>query len=161
MTTLHLTTNKREPSVKYTVPETVLKADLSGETDQELCNLHIALKAAEHTMNSERIRVEQELIKRLGLPELFRQKTHTPAGFRVVITAEGDFKMDWPKWTEVRGTIPDAMRPTRWIETVDKPKVKYLRQTEPAMFALIAQALTTKPLKPSVTVEPYVAAVAA
>jgi hypothetical protein len=159
MTTLHVT--KRESKVKYIVPETVLKEDLSKETDQELCDLHIALKAAEHTMNSERVRVEQELIKRLGLPELFRQKTHTPAGFRVVIAAEGDIKMDWPKWTEVRGTIPEAMRPTRWIETVDKSKAKYLKQAEPAMFAQIAQALTTKPLKPSVTVEPYVAAVAA
>lgn len=159
MTTLHVT--KKETLVKYAVPETVLKADLSGETDQELCNLHIALRAAENTMNNERVRVEQELIKRLGLPELFHQKTYTPAGFRVVIKADGDIKMDWPKWTEVRGTVPDALRPTRWIEVVDKPKVKYLREIEPTTFALIAPALTTKPLKPGVTVEPYVAAVAA
>lgn len=155
--TLHVT--KPREQKKMQLPESFLEGiDLLKATEAMLCGMHIEAKAAEKVLNADRIRIEQELIARLGLPEIGKQKTYTPAGFRVVIKADASYKMDWPKWGEIRGEIPESLRPTKWIEAIDKSKVKYLRSAEPTTFAQLSQALTTTPLKPSVEVEPYVAA---
>lgn len=151
MSTIHA---KQKPPAPV-LPVTLIEQDLTKLGVPELCAMHIQFKKAEELVTADRVKVEQALIAHLGLPEIDKQKTHSPEGFKVTIKSGASYKMDWPMWGEVRGEIPENLRPTKWIEAIDKQKLKYLRSANKEVFAKLSTALTTTPNKPGVTVEPH------
>lgn len=148
----------KEPEVKYEIPTTVLPKDLSKVSSSELFETQVGLKEIDQVLTADRALVDQEIMKRIEasgqkLPALGHSKTYAMDGHRIVVKRDVNLKMDWTVWGEVRSEIPEPMRPTKWIEAVDKSKVSYLRESQPETFAVLAKALTTTPAKPHLTVE--------
>lgn len=139
---------KRVDDVKTVITENIAEMEPAG-----LCALFSHIKSMEAVLEADRIRVERELIARLGLPVLDSQKTHKLPGWKVTLSSPCSFRMDWKKWQEIRDGVPDKDRPTKWIETIDKNLLKRIRSDQPESYALVAEALTVTPNKPGVTVE--------
>jgi hypothetical protein len=139
---------KRIDDVKTVITENITEMDPAG-----LCRLFNDIKAMEAVLEADRIRVERELIGYLGLPPLDSQKTHKFSGWKVTLSSPCSYRMDWRKWQEIRETVPDKDRPTKWIETIDKNLLKRIRTDQPESYAVVAEALTVTPNKPGVTVE--------
>lgn len=139
---------KRVDDVKTVITENIAEMEPAG-----LCRLFSDIKAMETVLETDRIRVERELIARLGLPPQDAQKTHKVPGWKVTLSSPVSYRMDWRKWQEIRDSVPDKDRPTKWIETIDKNLLKRIRADQPESYAVVAEALTVTPNKPGVTVE--------
>jgi len=63
--------------------------------------------------------------------------------------------VDSEKLSEVAPQIPEAIgkRLLRWKPELVTTEVRYIEANEPEIYALIAQAITIKPSKPSITIE--------
>ena len=55
----------------------------------------------------------------------------------------------------IRGTVPEAIfgQVFKYAPKLDLAGMRYVRNNEPELFAVMAQAITAKPAKPSVRVE--------
>lgn len=102
----------------------------------ELCIRLNEAKAAEEVAKSHRTAVEEEIIALCGKRDEGPQ-THKAEGFSIEITGVINRKMDWTKWEEVKNQIPEALRPVKVKEELDATGVKYLRDNEPAIYALL------------------------
>ena len=102
----------------------------------ELCVELTSAKAAEEIAKEHRIAVEEEIIALCGAKEEGSQ-THKAMEFSIEITGVINRKMDWTKWEEVKGQIPEALRPVRMKPERDTTGVKYLRDNEPEIYALL------------------------
>jgi|SanBayMetagenome_1026888.scaffolds.fasta_scaffold00630_11 hypothetical protein len=102
----------------------------------ELCIELTSAKAAEEIAKERRIAVEEEIIALCGAKEEGSQ-THKAMEFSIEITGVINRKMDWDKWEEVKGNIPEALRPIKLKPELDTTGVKYLRDNEPGIYALL------------------------
>lgn len=108
-------------------------------------------KKAENAANARRVALEEELIGMLGMKDE-GSKTHNIDGFKVVITTAMSRKLDWDMYDAVAERIPVDLRPVKPKRELDVTGVKYLKNNEPDIYAMIAPALTVKPNKPTVIV---------
>ena len=102
---------------------------------------------------AELLRIEQNLIPLLNAKDDGSATTHTPLGKKVVLKNKTNYKLDGTKLLKVRQKIPEALLPLKVKELLDEPRLKYLRNNEPEVYAIFADALTATPAKPNVTVE--------
>ena len=82
------------------------------------------------------------------------QKTYDADGWKIVVKAPLIRSMDWKRWAEIKDEIPAAMQPIKIKEELDEKGVKWLMANEPDLYAVVAQAITTKPGAVQVTVTP-------
>ena len=99
------------------------------------------------------LKVEQSLIPLLKSREDGSATTRTPMGKKIVLKQKNNYKLDGTKLLKVRNKIPEELLPLKVKELLDEPRLKYLRNNEPEVYAIFAQALTATPAKPNVTVE--------
>jgi len=102
---------------------------------------------------AELLRIEQNLIPLLNAKDDGSATAHTPLGKKVVLKNKTNYKLDGTKLLKVRQKIPEALLPLKVKELLDEPRLKYLRNNEPEVYAIFADALTATPAKPNVTVE--------
>jgi hypothetical protein len=115
----------------------------------ELCIKLTQAKATEEIAKAHRVAVEEEIVQLCGTRDE-GSVTHTASEFKVEITAVINRKMDWTKWADVAGQIPEALRPVKLKEELDVPGVKYLQANEPEIYALLP--ITATPGKTGVKV---------
>lgn len=111
----------------------------------------LAARRAEKAAAERRIELEKEMIALLGIMEE-GSKTHTLDGYKVVIKQDIDRKIDWSVYDQIADRIPASLQPVKIKRDVDPTGVKYLKNNEPDLYAVLVPALTVKPAKPSVTV---------
>lgn len=120
--------------------------------------LAAALEAAKE--NEERAR-ESRIACEEALLALVRGKaegsvTERGEGWKVTVTYGVNRTVDMAALAAVRDKIPHALfeQAVTYKPALILPGVRYLQNNEPATYALLAQAITAKPAKPSVKVEP-------
>lgn len=106
-------------------------------------------KAAEHSANEARVKIEEQLIAALGQKEEGAQ-THKVGGFKIEIVGKINRKLDFAAWDAVKDQFPTELRPIKVKEELDEKGVKYLQQNEPELYALLP--LEIKPAKTAVKV---------
>ncbi len=78
----------------------------------------------------------------------------TESGWKVAVKAPLIRSMDWLKWETVKQSIPAEFHPVEMKPSLDEKGVKWLEANEPALYAILATALTVKPGALQVTVTP-------
>lgn len=63
--------------------------------------------------------------------------------------------VDQAKLSEIAPQVPEAIgkRLFRWKADIEIREMRFLQNNEPDMYALVAQAITAKPAKPSISIE--------
>ena len=72
-------------------------------------------------------------------------KTYPAGDWKVTVKAPLITAIDWQHWETVKTSIPEALWPIETKTVLDEKGVKWLKNNEPEMYAILAQCLTTKP----------------
>lgn len=118
-----------------------------------LADQWLMLKQVIASNQAELIRIEKTLIPFLNEKQDGSATTRTPLGKKIVLKHKTNYKLDGTKLLKVRNKIPEALLPLKVKELLDESRLKYLRNNEPDVYAIFAQAITATPAKPNVTVE--------
>jgi hypothetical protein len=127
--------------------------NLADITIDSLVDDLIAAKRAEAESSKKRITIEEAIIKRVGQREEGAQTTELESGMKLTITGKLSYKADIDKLLELCQNLPSQFRPIKIETKLDETGVKFLRNNEPDLYKLIAQAITVKPAKTSVEVK--------
>ena len=117
---------------------------------EELCVKWLGAKQAESEWNLRRIQIEEDIIKITGKRDEGSQ-TSDHGTYKVTVTGKVSRKMDWEKWKAIEGQIPVSLRPVKMKPELDEKGVKYLKDNEPEIYALLP--IDVKPAKTAVEVK--------
>lgn len=112
-------------------------------------------KRIEEEAKERRIEAEQAILAELGELKPEGQTVVKEAGYKVTITGSMNRRIDGAVLELIRQTIPAALfdQAIRWKPEVNLTGLRYLQNNEPDTYAILAEAITTTPAKPSVRVE--------
>jgi len=126
--------------------------DLTNNTLEDLAEAWRIAKRDEDQTRKERVEIEEEIVARTGIKEEGSQ-THEAGEHKVKVTGKLNRTLDAETWENIKHTIPETMRPVEYKPTLDTKGLRYLENNEPETYAKVAEALTTKPAKPSIEVK--------
>jgi len=118
----------------------------------ELAAQWLSAKDAEKRIRDKRVEIEKEIMMITGCKEE-GSKTHQAGDYKITVTGKLTRKLDVPKWNDVEEKIPEALRPVTYKPTLDTKGLRYLEDNEPDVFRIIADAIETKPAKPTITIK--------
>ena len=93
--------------------------------------------------------IEEKLIPFCTTVPEGSRSTDLPGGHKVTVKRGLNRTMNWKAWREIKEQIPKKLHPVELKEALSVPGLKWLEQNEPDLYAVVAQALTVKPSKPS------------
>lgn len=93
----------------------------------------------------------QQIIARMGAPDE-GQKTYVVGSYKLTIEQPVTTKIDWDAWDTVKDRIPEALHPIEMKASLDEKGVRWIRNNEPDIYSVLAQALTITPAPPSLSV---------
>lgn len=129
---------------------------MNGPTELEAIAARIEhLKHAESEANRARLEAEKQLLAALGEIDA-DGTTHVDAGaYKVAIRCSVTRSVDRDVLAEIATQIPEpiAKRLFRWKPELDTRELRYLQNNEVKLYGVVAQAITMKPAKPSISVE--------
>ena len=128
--------------------------DICNNTPDELeilAECWQAAKTAEADAREQRVAIEEKIIALTGVKEEGSQ-THKVGARKVKVTGKLTRKLLPDEWERVAKTIPEALHPVQYKPSLDLKGLRYLEANEPDAYALVAQAIETKPAKPAVEV---------
>jgi hypothetical protein len=127
-------------------------ANLPQQTLPDLVQRLLEARQIEAGATAARIQLEQDIIQLVGVKEE-GSETHNAGLFRVTVTGKLSRSMNWEIWDRISGAIAPELHPVKKKRELDEKGVKYLQANEPEIYAVLSQALTVKPGKPSVEVK--------
>ncbi len=128
--------------------------DTRNDTSQSLeslAELWQVAKAAEATARDERVSIEEQIIALTGMKEEGSQ-THKAGNRKIKVVAKLTRKLLPEEWERIAKDIPEALHPVQYKPSLDLKGLRYLEANEPKTYALVCQAIETKPAKPAVEV---------
>lgn len=136
----------------------VLKAVQPAEQHEPLEALvdqWIAAKREEEAANARRVAIEAAIISRVGEPEEGSQTVELSDGRKLTVTSKITRTVDEQLWRSVLHDVPERLRPIVFVETakLDTKGLRWLRENQPQMYALVCTAITAKKAKSSITVK--------
>lgn len=114
-----------------------------------------AIKSEEAALRARRLQAENDILDLVSATTNEGTVTTTGALYTIKVTYGINRTVDRAAFDAIKGDIPDAIRDRiiRWKPEVDLRELRYVQQREPAVYGVLAQAITAKPAKPSVSVE--------
>ena len=111
-------------------------------------------KAAESAARSARVEVEERLLALLPVRDE-GSVTEKHDGCKVTVTYPVNRTIDPAALAAVRASVPAALydQAIEYAPKLNLSGLKSLRNNEPEVYAILAEAITAKPGKPSVKVE--------
>lgn len=124
----------------------------------------VQAKAEESAATAKRIAAENALLALLPTPEKAEGTESTATQyFKIAVTYGMNRTLDAAALDAIRSTLAPHLFDTAitYKPAINLPGLRTLQAKEPSAYALLAQAITAKPAKPSVKVEATAAALAA
>lgn len=114
----------------------------------------VALKLAENQATAARIEAETALLSLVECPAE-GSKTYRGGAYKVTVTGNVHRRVDEAALASVRERLGESMfaQAFRFKPEVSVTGIKYLRDNEPQLYAIAAEAITATPGKSSVRVE--------
>lgn len=109
-------------------------------------------KREEEKANERRVAIESEIVGQYGCKEE-GSETHKTDDYKITITGRINRTLDPAAWEGIQHKIPEDRRPVQYKPALDLKGLKYLKENEPKLYRIAAEAITAKPGKPSVKVE--------
>lgn len=129
----------------------ILNFPNSKPTLDQLVEQWIAAKRDEDAANARRVQVEQQICE-LQPPKEEGATTVEVGGYKLTVTGKLTYKADMKKLQELAQRLPEELRTLKTETKLDETGAKYLRANEPALWAVIAPAITVAPAKTAVKV---------
>lgn len=126
-----------------------------SQTLETLADQWAKAKHDEDEANRRRVDIEARIIAIAGEREE-GSETHTLAdGRKLTVTAKVTRTVDDEVWAQVIDQVPEALRPIRYVQTakIDLAGVKWLRENNAAVYAIVAKAITAKRGKTSISLK--------
>ena len=115
----------------------------------------IQAKAAEIQAQQQRLVAELEVLDLLG--EIDGEgTTKVEAGaYKLTVRTSMNRTIDRDELCQIANEIPEpiAKRLFRWKPELDLKELRFIQSNEPQLYGIVAQAITMKSAKPSITVE--------
>ena len=115
----------------------------------------IQAKAAEQVANHARLVAELEVLDLLGELDGEGTTKFEAGDYKLTVRTSMTRNVDRDVLCQIAPNIPEAIakRVFRWKPELDLKELRYLQSNEVELYGLIAQAITMKSAKPSITVE--------
>lgn len=135
----------------------VLKAVQPAQSLEPLENLvdqWAAAKREEEAANARRIAIEAAIISQTGEPEEGSQTVELADGRKLTVTSKITRTIDEQLWRSVLHDVPEHLRPIVFVETakLDLKGLRWLRENQPNVYALVSTAITAKKAKSAIAV---------
>lgn len=133
----------------------VLNYPVTDRTVESMVADWITAKRREAAANEERVAIEAEIIAALGEPEEGSATHELADGSKLTITSKITRTIDAQIWRQVMDRVPEALRPIQFEETLclDTKGLRWLMEHQPAVYQVVAMAVTAKKAKSAITVK--------
>jgi hypothetical protein len=127
---------------------------MTSNTEAELEHLAerwLTVKDAEREANAERLRIEDKILALFPAKEEGSSSRTLANGYKLKTIGKLSYKADLEKLAKL--TEDWVIQPIRLEPKLDEAVLKLLKANQPALWKYIAEAITTKPMKTSITIE--------
>lgn len=142
--------------IDITKLETNLKAIAEhDQTPEHIAETIATLKDVETLANRLRLESEKKFLVTLGEIDAEGTTNIEAGAFKVTVRCSVTRSVDAKALAEIAPQIPEpiAKRLFRWKPELDTRELRYLQNNEVELYGVVAQAITTKAAKPSISVE--------
>jgi len=129
---------------------------MTSNTEAELEHLAerwLIVKDAEKQANAERLRIEDKILALSPAKEEGSSSRTLTNGYKLTTTGKLSYKADLDKLLELTTNWPEGQKPVKTETKPDEAALKFIRANRPDLWKRLAQAITVKPMKTSVTIE--------
>lgn len=111
-------------------------------------------KQAEKAATAKRIDIEEQILINHP-PKEEGTYTFDEDGYSVKIKQDIVRKLDEKRWSIIRDSIPEQLRPVQYVEkpVIEANGLRWLRENEPGYYKIVATAITEKSSKPNIQIE--------
>jgi len=122
---------------------------------EHLVDQWVAAKRDEEAANRRRVEIEAAIIAKTGEPEEGSATVELADGRKLTVTSKITRTIDEQLWRSVLHDVPEHMRPIVFVETakLDSKGLRWLRENQPQVYALVCTAITAKKAKSSIVVK--------
>jgi len=120
---------------------------------EHLAERWLIVKDAERQANAERLQIEDKILELHPAKEEGSSSWTLTNGYKLKMTGKLSYKADLDVLLEITAEWPEEQRPVKTETKADDAALKFLRTNRPDLWKRIAQAVTTKPMKTSITIE--------
>lgn len=115
----------------------------------------IQAKAAEQQAQQARLVAELEVLDLLGEIDGEGTTKFEAGNYKLTVRTSMNRTVDKDELARIAPQVPEAIakRLFRWKPELDLKELRFVQSNEPELYGLIAQAITMKSAKPSITVE--------
>lgn len=127
----------------------VLKPVTAPQSVDSLVVQWVEHKRQEEQANKRRVEIEAQIIAALGEPEEGSATHELTDGSKLTITSKINRTVDEAVWLRVAPLVPEALRPVQFAQVakIDLKGLRWLRDHQPSVYAIVAQAITAKKVK--------------
>ena len=129
---------------------------MTSNTEAELEHLAerwLTVKDAERQANAERLRIEDNILALSPAKEEGSSSLTLTNGYKLKMIGKLSYKTDLDALLEITADWPEEQKPVKTETKADEAALKFLRANRPDLWSRIAPAVTTKPMKTSITIE--------
>jgi hypothetical protein len=129
---------------------------MTSNTQAELEHLAerwLTVKDAERQANAERLRIEDKILALSPAKEEGSSSLTLTNGYKLKMIGKLSYKADLDALLEITANWPEEQKPVKTETKADEAALKFLRANRPDLWSRIAPAVTTKPMKTSITIE--------
>ena len=129
---------------------------MTTNTEAELEHLAerwLIVKDAERQANAERLRIEDKILALSPAKEEGSSSLTLTNGYKLKMIGKLSYKADLDALLEITANWPEEQKPVKTETKADEAALKFLRANRPDLWSRIAPAVTTKPMKTSITIE--------
>jgi len=119
---------------------------------ENLCGKLHRAKQREADVKQERVRLEKEIAAIVATKMEGTDKV-VAGMFQVTVASKLTHRLDLKEWAKIEGSIPEGLSPLVYKPSLDLKKYRAIEAANPALFAMVSRAVTTKSAKASVKVE--------
>jgi hypothetical protein len=134
-------------------PSNIMPFPTAQPTLEQAVQEWIEAKRREDQANAERLALEQVICELSPPPEEGSCTTELPGGMKLVMTARLKYDVDLQKLKDLCADLPVNRRPIKTTEAADETGLKWIRKNDPQTWAALAQAVTVRPMKTSLSVK--------
>jgi len=127
----------------------VLKPVTAPQSVDSLVVQWVEHKRQEEQANKRRVEIEAQIIAALGEPDEGSATHELADGSKLTITSKINRTVDEAVWLRVAPLVPEALRPVQFAQVakIDLKGLRWLRDHQPSVYAIVAQAITAKKVK--------------
>ena len=118
---------------------------------EELVTKYLNAKAAEDAAKQARLAAESELVQAVANDKMEGSKTTATPDWKITVSNKLTRSLDYQAYQSISATLPPNLQFVDLKPEINLTKLRHVEAIDPA---IVAQCVTVKPAKPSITIKP-------